>query len=237
MIALVILLVFNIPAYAQTGMMGSQKGEAKQQGMMGEGQQMSMMQCMPMMMQMSGQGMMMQEMMHMMMDMMKMQKKMMREAKPAERKDMMMEMDKMMEKMEKMMSEMRGMMMQGMTGGKAAAEPKKEGQKNSPQKTQEKSEAGVTVKASLEGENGALNFKIVLDTHTIELDKYKFADIVILRADGKEYKGRVISEEGSGHHRSAIVEFDNPKTKEVGIIIKDVAGVKERVFKFSLYSL
>lgn len=53
-------------------------------------------------------------------------------------------------------------------------------------------------------------------------------------ADGKEYKTSVKSEEGSGHHRSAIVEFDNPETKEVEVVIKDVAGIKERVFKFSL---
>ncbi len=45
-------------------------------------------------------------------------------------------------------------------------------------------------------------------------------------------EARVKSQEGSGHHRSAVVEFDNPKMKEVEIVIKDVAGVKERVFKF-----
>ncbi len=37
---------------------------------------------------------------------------------------------------------------------------------------------------------------------------------------------------GSGHHRAAAVEFENPKTKEFEVIIKDVAGVKERAFKF-----
>jgi hypothetical protein len=35
-----------------------------------------------------------------------------------------------------------------------------------------------------------------------------------------------------GHHRSAVVEFDNPKAKEVEIVIKDVAGVREGAFKF-----
>ncbi len=67
--------------------------------------------------------------------------------------------------------------------------------------------------------------KVALETHTVDLDKYKFEEIVALRA-------RVKSQEGSGHHRSAVVEFDNPKMKEVEIVIKDVAGVKERVFKF-----
>jgi hypothetical protein len=34
------------------------------------------------------------------------------------------------------------------------------------------------------------------------------------------------------HHRPAVVEFDNPGAKEFELVVKDVAGVKERVFKF-----
>lgn len=49
---------------------------------------------------------------------------------------------------------------------------------------------------------------------------------------GKDYKANVKSQEGSGHHRSAVVEFNNPKAKEVEILIKDVGGIKERIFKF-----
>jgi hypothetical protein len=30
---------------------------------------------------------------------------------------------------------------------------------------------------------------------------------------------------GSGLHRSAVIEFDNPKAKEVEIVIKDVGSV------------
>lgn len=101
-----------------------------------------------------------------------------------------------------------------------------------PQKPQERSEAGVTVKVSLEGKGDTITVKVVLDTHTVALDQYKFDEIMALRAGEKEYKGRVKSQAGSGHHRSAVVEFDNPKTKEVEIVIKDVAGVKERTFKF-----
>ena len=102
------------------------------------------------------------------------------------------------------------------------------------QKTQETSEAGVTAKISLERKDSTLEFKVVLDTHTVNLDRYKFAEIVVIRVDGKEYKGKVKSEEGSGHHRSAVIEFENLKTKEVEVVIKSVAGVKERVFKFQL---
>ncbi len=54
----------------------------------------------------------------------------------------------------------------------------------------------------------------------------------MLKASGKVSKARVISEGGSGHHRSAVVEFDDPGTAEVEVVIKDAAGVRERVFKF-----
>ena len=126
----------------------------------------------------------------------------------------------------------RGMMMQGMMGGAVSAEAK-EGEKiDSSLKTQEREEAGVTAKVSRESTDGAITFKIVLETHSVDLEKYKFDEIVFLRAVGKEYKGKVVSREGSGHHRSAAIEFDNSKAKEMEIVIKDVAGVKERVFKF-----
>jgi hypothetical protein len=113
LIVFMVFFVFNIPAYAQMGMMGGQQGEG--QGMMGEGQQMPMMNC-PMMQQMPGQGMMMQNMMQMIMDMMNMQEKMMMGAKPAEKKKMMKDMVQMKEKMQKMMSMCKGMMVGGMMG-------------------------------------------------------------------------------------------------------------------------
>ena len=114
MIVFMVLFVFYVPAYAQMGMMGGQQGQMGQGMMMGEGQQMPMMNC-PMMQQMPGQGMMMQNMMQMMMDMMNMQEKMMMGAKPAEKKKMMKEMAQMKENMQKMMS-MRTGMMGGMMG-------------------------------------------------------------------------------------------------------------------------
>lgn len=239
-VVLAMLFLSSVAAHAQTGggMTGEQKGQAGQGMMMGEGQQMQMMQmCMPMMKQMMGQGMMMQDMMQMMMDMMKMQQKMMEGMKPAEKKAMMKDLSQMMTNMNARMAEMKGMMsqgmmMQGMMGGAASAGPATEEQKGGQQQTQEKSDAGVTVKVTREGTDGAMTFKVALETHTVDLEKYKFDEIVVLRADGKEYKARVKSQEGSGHHRSAVVEFDNPKTKEVEIVIKDVAGVRERVFKF-----
>jgi hypothetical protein len=232
-VVLALLLLSSIAAHAQTGggMMGEQKGQDK--GMTGEGQQM------PMMKHMMGHGMMMQDMMQMMADMMKMQQKIIQGVKPAEKKEMMKELSQMMEKMDKMMADMKGMMsqgmmMQGMMGGTASAGTATEEQKGGQQQAQEKSEAGVTAKVTQEGRDGTLKFTIALETHTVALDTYKLDEIVVLRAGGKEQSGRVVSQEGSGHHRSAVVEFNNPGTKEVEIVIKGVAGVPERVFRFTL---
>lgn len=148
-----------------------------------------------------------------------------------------------MEKMPPMMGEMmKGMMkcemMEGMgrmmRGGMMGQEMMGREPQEKGAMTKEKAEGGVTATVSFEGKNGVLSFKIVLDSHTVNFDEYKFDEIIILRADGKEYKARIKSQEGSGHHRSAVVEFDNPKTKEVELVVKAVAGVKERIFKFQL---
>ncbi len=119
-IALLVLLISGISAYAQPhgmmggGMMGEQKGEMKPPCMMmDEKQQMPMMQmCMPMMKQMMGHGMMMNDMMQMMMNMMDMQEKMMKGMKADEKRQMMKDMSQMKEKMRKMMSMRMGMMME-----------------------------------------------------------------------------------------------------------------------------
>ncbi len=91
MIALLILFVFSVPAYAHMGMMGKP-------GHMGQGMMM-------------GQGAMMQHMMQMMMDMMNMQEKMMMGPKADEKKQMMEDMYQMKEKMQNMMSRHMGAMM------------------------------------------------------------------------------------------------------------------------------
>ncbi len=231
-VAFAMLFLSSITAHAQTGgMMGEQKGQA------GPGTMPCEQEHMPMMKNMMGHGMMMQDMMQTMKKMIEVQQKIVEGVKPAEKKQLVKELSGMQEKMDKMMADMmgmmsQGMMMQGMMGGSASAEPTKEEQTGGPKKTQEKSEAGVTAKVSLESMDGTATFKVALETHSVDLEKYNFDEIVILRAAGKEYKGKVVSREGSGHHRSAVIEFDNPKVKEVEIVIKDVAGVKERTFKF-----
>lgn len=80
-------------------------------------------------------------------------------------------------------------------------------------------------------------FEIKLDTHNVDLDQYKWENMAFLRDDtGKEYGAPVVeSPSGSGHHRTGILRFkevDISKAKVFDLVIKDVAGVKERVFRF-----
>lgn len=105
--------------------------------------------------------------------------------------------------------------------------------------TKEKEEAGVTVKATYANPGEAIPvFNVALDTHTVDLEAYRFEDIIKLRDEGgREYAATVVSETGSGHHREAKVEFrsaDIKKARHVELVVAEVGGVKERVFRFSL---
>ncbi len=99
----------------------------------------------------------------------------------------------------------------------------------------------VTVKATLLGPGAAgdsLRMQIVLDTHSVDLDGYRFEEIVRLRdGRGSEVAPAVVEgAKGSGHHREATVRFTwpDPKPNSLELVVKGVAGVPERVFRWSL---
>jgi hypothetical protein len=80
-------------------------------------------------------------------------------------------------------------------------------------------------------------FQVVLDTHSVNLDVYDLKSIAVLRDDsGKSYAPTSAENKGSGHHREATITFPklSPEAKRVEVIIKDVAGVKERTFVWNL---
>ena len=108
-----------------------------------------------------------------------------------------------------------------------------------PQTTRTDSGGGVTIKVTYLESKGAddLRFRVVLDTHSVNLDSYDLKTISILRDDaGNTYFPTVVENKGSGHHWEAIVTFAklSNSTKRVEIVIKDLAGVKERVFRWDL---
>jgi hypothetical protein len=98
---------------------------------------------------------------------------------------------------------------------------------------------GVTVDVTFLKEHGdGPTFKVVLDTHSANLDGYRFEEIVRVR-DGKGGElapTAVEGAEGSGHHREATVRFawPDPKPKIVEMVVKGVAGVPEREFRWSV---
>lgn len=101
---------------------------------------------------------------------------------------------------------------------------------------QEAEAAGVTVKTTYTnpGEKSPV-FTVVLDTHTVDLEGYKFEEIIFLRdAAGAIFKPALVAESGSGHHREATVEFKDAavQSKAFELVVKGVAGVGERVFAF-----
>ena len=98
---------------------------------------------------------------------------------------------------------------------------------------------GVTVMATLlKDQADATAIKLVFDTHSANLDGYKLDAIATLRDDaGKTYPIVAVEQaSGGGHHRQAVLQFGkvSAEAKTVELIVKDVAGVKERIFRWSV---
>jgi hypothetical protein len=79
-------------------------------------------------------------------------------------------------------------------------------------------------------------FQVMLDTHSVNLDAYDLKSITVLRDDtGKNYVPTAAENKGSGHHREVILVFAkvSSETKRLELVIMDVAGVKERSFRWN----
>lgn len=103
--------------------------------------------------------------------------------------------------------------------------------------TQTVSGGGVTVKVTYLNQNNRdePRFQVVLDTHSADLERYDLKTITSLRDDtGKTYLATGIENKGSGHHREATLTFPkvSPESKRLEVVVKEVAGVKERTFRW-----
>ena len=97
---------------------------------------------------------------------------------------------------------------------------------------------GVTVDVTFLKERAeGPTFQVVLDTHAGSVDGYRFEEIVRLRdgRGGEMSPAAVEGAKGSGHHREATVRFawPEPKPKNLELVVKGVAGVPERLFRWS----
>jgi hypothetical protein len=106
-------------------------------------------------------------------------------------------------------------------------------------KTQTVSGGGVTAKVTYLNPktNDEPRFQVVLDTHSVALDSYDLKSLSVLHDDtGKTYLPVGAENKGTGHHREIVLTFSKPgpEGKRVELVIKDIAGVKERIFRWNL---
>jgi len=105
--------------------------------------------------------------------------------------------------------------------------------------TRTHSGGGVTVKVTHLNPQGAddVRFQVVLDTHSGNLDGYDLKNLSLLRDEtGKTYEVAKTENKGSGHHREITITFSkpSPEAKRLELVIKDIAGIKERTFRWNL---
>lgn len=93
----------------------------------------------------------------------------------------------------------------------------------------------------IKAEDGLLMFDVSMNTHSVDLDEYDLGELAVLRDDtGNEYHPVSWDSAPGGHHRKGTLTFPIPdslsqgKTEYVEIVIRDVAGIKERVLKWEL---
>jgi hypothetical protein len=94
---------------------------------------------------------------------------------------------------------------------------------------------GVTVKVTYLNPQGTedARFEISLDTHSVDLDSYDLKALSSLRdGAGRAYQPSNVENKGSGHHRQVVLVFPKPApgSSRIELVIKDIAGVKERSF-------
>ena len=106
--------------------------------------------------------------------------------------------------------------------------------------TQSNSEKAVTVEVTplnLANGNATLDFEVTFNTHSVALDFDPAASSVLRDSTGREYLA--LAWEGDppgGHHRQGTLRFTAPNqlTGFVEVVVQDVAGVPERVFRWNL---
>jgi hypothetical protein len=101
----------------------------------------------------------------------------------------------------------------------------------------------VTVAVTWAGASGGPVFTIAMDTHSVPLDGYDLRQLAVLRTgQGVEVTPSGWDAPAGGHHRKGTLTFPTTTgdgqpvftaaTREVVLVIRDVAGVPERTFRW-----
>lgn len=88
-------------------------------------------------------------------------------------------------------------------------------------------------------EDNQQSFELTLDTHSDDLSKYKLADLSTLKVEnGVEIEASELKNQGGGgHHISGTIIFEVSElgdAKYLELIVKNVGGVEERIFRWDL---
>lgn len=80
--------------------------------------------------------------------------------------------------------------------------------------------------------NEQLVFKIVLDTHSVDLNAFDLGNNIFLEDNGRKIKPQQVNTSGSIHHKTAEVVF-NSTPPPFTIIVTSLDNVTERKFEFN----
>ena len=129
--------------------------------------------------------------------------------------------------------------------GRAAAATGSPTTGNSTSAATQTNEGGeVIFRVTWQGPEGGPVFKVAMDTHSVDLDGYDLGQLAVLRADdGRELQPSAWEAPKGGHHRTGTLTFPTtgddgkavvgPDTPGFELIIRDVAGVPERVLRWT----
>lgn len=108
------------------------------------------------------------------------------------------------------------------------------------------SEGGnVTVEVTWKGKSVGPVFTVAIDTHSVNLDGYDLRQLAVLQTDqGAEFTPTNWDAPKGGHHRTGTLTFSattpdgtaliGPNTRTIRLIVRNVAGVSERVFQWTV---
>jgi hypothetical protein len=111
--------------------------------------------------------------------------------------------------------------------------------------TQTSEGGGVTVAVTWQGPSAGPVFEVAMDTHSVDLDQYDLRQLALLRNDqGQEVQPNRWDAPEGGHHRKGTLSFPRqtadgseamgPDTHKSELVIRDVGGVAERRFEWTL---
>ncbi|KKQ52377.1 MAG: hypothetical protein UT19_C0007G0085 [Candidatus Woesebacteria bacterium GW2011_GWB1_39_10b] len=107
----------------------------------------------------------------------------------------------------------------------------------SPQTNSEGSVEVEVIPVEISDTSDLWQFKIVLNTHSVELDQDLTKITLLVDDKGNEYQS--LSWEGAppgGHHREGVLTFDSisPQPSSIELVVRDIDGIEERKFSWNL---